>query len=120
MKYDIIQIEWEDPTSQTGWQDFSRDPVKDFSLATNLTVGFFIAEDADYLVIAGSIGDKDVDPEKDGDHYWGDIFTIPKALVKALNYLGPTKSPQEITEEKYQAAVRAGTLQRPGDLTYVD
>ena len=82
MKYDRVQIMWEDPTNREGWHDFEKDPLKAYHLKVNITVGYLVAEDDNYVIIAGTVGAPNVDPLEDGEDYWSDIFTIPKVLIK--------------------------------------
>ena len=74
----LVLIEWIDPFSSGGWLD-RETAVEEAKARDRLckTVGWLLYEDAELVVVAGSVGVMDVDQI-------GDVFEIPRRVINRI------------------------------------
>lgn len=82
MKNKIIYVEWNDSSSSNGWQnreDVANRVLKDKKYMLCRSVGFFVAENKEKLIICLSVDAWNV--------AGGDFMTIPKPCILKRKYI---------------------------------
>ncbi len=80
-KRPLVMLVWVDPTVRGGWK--TPEEAEKAAVCECISVGFLIRRTRDQVTIANSLGA--------GEACYGEPFTLPKACVRKLIYLGRKK-----------------------------
>lgn len=73
MKYDLVYIEWEDPT----FYSFTKTDKMPFMLTIQRTAGMCVMENEKYIRVALTVDEDNV----------GEFIDIPKTLIKKIRWI---------------------------------